>query len=85
MGKIIEIDHDERRVEYPKVKPQHLPAADGWFSVTTIALKRSCSTDKVFRTVERYRGRDGFLDLGTKADQKRAVHRTFGSAQNYCE
>jgi hypothetical protein len=55
-------------------EPKPDPAA--WLSVSKIALKWGCSTDKVFRAIEAYRNRRGFLDLGTPADLKKHTRRS---------
>jgi hypothetical protein len=68
VGKIIE--YDPRIIEFPKVKPQHIPNVDGWSSVDTLAIKWGCSNSTVSRRLEKYRGREGFMDHGSKDSTK---------------
>jgi hypothetical protein len=51
-------------------KPEHVPSADGWASVHTLALKWGCSNNTVSRRLEKYRGREGFMDRGSKGSTK---------------
>jgi len=78
IAKMRRVEVDPRIIEYPreKPKPAHVPAAGEWYSVASIAAKWSMSTDKVFRTVEGYRGRKGFMDQGTKANLKTHTRRS---------
>ena len=36
-----------------------------YWSVKRIAERWNCSDDKILRELEKYRGRDGFMDLGS--------------------
>jgi hypothetical protein len=42
-----------------------------YFSVSAIASRWQCSTDKVSRMLEKFRGETGFLDLGSGEDVRK--------------
>jgi hypothetical protein len=68
----------------PQEPPQiinHAPEAGAkpfYHSVQSIAERWGCSDDKTRRELEKYRGRDGFMDLGEphrRYKRKRAIIR----------
>jgi hypothetical protein len=46
-----------------------------YWSVSRIAQRLDCSTDKATRLLEQYRGQEGFLDLGSPEDVRKHKRR----------
>jgi hypothetical protein len=46
-----------------------------YFSVSAIAERWQCSTDKAARMLENFRGEEGFLDLGSGEDVRKHKRR----------
>lgn len=46
-----------------------------YYSPAAIAERWRCSVDKVSRVLEAYRGKDGFMDLGSPEDVRRRKRR----------
>jgi len=60
------VELQPKRPKPPKGQPEHVPSADGFYSVHTIALRWGCGSKTVSRRLERYRGRKGFQERGHK-------------------
>ena len=53
----------EEHVELMSGQPERV-----YFSPSAIAARWDCSVDKVSRILESYRGKEGFMDLGSPED-----------------